>query len=57
MPLPYNQNKIHIYKWRENNVEKYNEICRKNMKLAYDKQCYFSYERHAKLFRKIGQVY
>ena len=19
MPLPYNQNKVHIYKWRENN--------------------------------------
>lgn len=20
MPLPYNQNKVHIYKWRQNNI-------------------------------------
>jgi len=35
MPLPYNQNKKHIYKWRLNNPGKYRETCRVHQK-RYD---------------------
>lgn len=31
MPLPYNQNKVHNDKWRENNKNKYNEYQRTYM--------------------------
>jgi hypothetical protein len=26
----YSQNKVHIYKWRKNNIQAYNAIARKN---------------------------
>jgi hypothetical protein len=29
MPLSYLQNKVHIYKWRDDNREKYNEVNKK----------------------------
>ena len=36
MPLKYELNKKHHYKWIENNREKYNEISRNYMKSHYD---------------------
>lgn len=30
MPYPYEKNKVHIYKWRQNNHEAYNKLCRKH---------------------------
>ncbi len=30
MPLPYSQNKQHIYKWRQSNLDKVKEINRKS---------------------------
>ena len=35
MPLPYNQNKVHIYKWRENNLKR---VRATNMKCYYWKR-------------------
>jgi hypothetical protein len=35
MPIPYLQNKIHIYNWREKNREEYNEK-QKKYKLKYE---------------------
>ena len=35
MPLPYLQNKKHIYAWRERNTVTYNEISRKSAKRMY----------------------
>lgn len=32
MPTSYAQNKEHIYKWRENNRNRFNELSAKNMK-------------------------
>ncbi len=35
MPLPYNKNKKHIYKWRENNIERGREINKLSMRRTY----------------------
>ena len=35
MPLPYEQNKKHIYEWREKNKEKSNELQNKYAKKYY----------------------
>ena len=35
MPLPYNQNKKHIYNWIERNLDRRREINRKNQR-KYD---------------------
>jgi len=35
MPLPYSQNKKHIYKWVENNRERFREIDNRQKKRAY----------------------
>lgn len=53
MPLCYEKNKPHIYKWRENNKENYNDMVKKHMKTQYDKECYYSYDRITKQFRKM----
>ena len=37
MPLPYEQNKQHIYKWVENNPEKHLKQNRKNASVFYNK--------------------
>jgi hypothetical protein len=37
MPLSYQQNKKHIYKWKNNNPEKARENVIKGMKHYYDK--------------------
>ena len=34
MPLPYQQNKKHIYAWRMNNLDKQREINRKSIRKA-----------------------
>ncbi len=47
MPLPYKQNKVHIYSWRENNHERYNEI-NKLSKRRYDE-----WKRVSKIFLNI----
>ena len=47
MPLPYAKNKIHIYKWRANNKEKNNEICKISQR-KYD-----AWKRETKIFRNI----
>ena len=53
MPLPYIQNKMHIYAHRAKNREKYNEYhliyLRKNIDYKRSKD----YEYFAKMFRKI----
>lgn len=36
MPLPYSQNKVHIYKYRENNLDKVREIDRLSKKRKYN---------------------
>ena len=54
MSVSYEQNKKHIYKWRLNNNEKQKELGRKHAKICYAKECYYSYERITKEFRKIG---
>lgn len=28
----YSQNKVHIYKWRQNNIKAYNELSRKHQR-------------------------
>lgn len=40
MPLPYKQNKQHIYKWVENNRVSFNEYCKvwKKKNYAYNQQ-------------------
>ncbi len=53
MPLCYEKNKKHIYAWREANKEKSKELTRKHAKTFYDKECYYSYERITKQFRKM----
>ena len=53
MPLSYEKNKPHIYKWRENNKDKQMELNNKHAKTHYDKECYYSYDRIAKQFRKM----
>jgi len=47
MPLPYTQNKKHIYSWREANKEKYNEIAKIHMRRRY------AWLRVCKEFRRI----
>lgn len=32
MPTTYSKNKSHIYKWRQNNSDKYKECCKVNQK-------------------------
>lgn len=32
MPPSYQQNKVHIYNWREKNIEKHKELSRLHMK-------------------------
>lgn len=47
MPLSYEKNKTHIYKWRETNRAKLNEI---NVKSRMKK---YYLERELKIFRRI----
>ena len=47
MTLAYSKNKANIYKWVENNRDKYNEIC-KNKQRKYD-----AWKRETKRFRNI----
>lgn len=47
MPLPYKQNKVHIYNWRENNKENFNEYCKIRQR-KYD-----AWKRETKKFRNI----
>jgi len=47
MPLPYAQNKVHIYKWMNNNRERYNELCKIRNKRRR------TYQSQAKIFRLI----
>ena len=47
MPLAYSKNKVHIYKWVENNREKHNAIVLKHHKRKYQ------YDKQTKIFRNI----
>ena len=47
MPLAYSKNKVHIYKWVENNRDQHNEICKKYQR-KYD-----AWKRETKKFRNI----
>ena len=57
MPLTYEQNKKHIYKWRENNVEKNNALARVYSLASYHRKQqkinYYSYDKICRDFRKI----
>ena len=53
MPLSYEQNKKHIYKWRLTHSDKQKELSRKHAKTAYTKECYYSYDRITKEFRRL----
>jgi len=48
MPLPYAQNKVHIYKWVEKNREKHNAIVSKYQKKRY------IYLKQTKIFRDMA---
>lgn len=47
MPTSYSKNKVHIYKWRQNNGDAYRETCRKNQ-LKYS-----SWKRIQKIYLSI----
>ena len=47
MPLTYSKNKVHIYKWRQNNKEKHNEMSK-----IYQRK-YDAWKRETKIFRNI----
>ena len=47
MPLAYSKNKVHIYKWIENNREKYNAKCKIRQR-KYD-----AWKKETKIFRNI----
>jgi len=32
MTYPYAKNKVHIYKWRQNNIEAFNELSKKHQR-------------------------
>lgn len=51
MPLPYAQNKKHIYAWISNNKEHRNTYMREYMR--YKRSPEFQYEKIAKIFRHI----
>jgi hypothetical protein len=57
MPLTYEQNKKHIYKWRENNIEKNNALARVYSLASYHRKqqriYYYSYDKVCREFRKI----
>lgn len=57
MPLTYEKNKKHIYKWRENNIEKNNALARIYSLASYHRKQerlnYYSYDKVWKEFRKI----
>ncbi len=52
MPLIYNQNKAHIYIYREKNKGKYNEYQR-NLMFQKRNNPYFEFDKICKIFRNI----
>ena len=51
MPLPYAQNKKHIYAWVNNNRELHNDYARNWMR--YRRSPEYEYEKICKIFRHI----
>ena len=47
------QNKASLMRWRQKNKDHFAELARKHAKTAYKKNCYYSFERISKSFRKI----
>ena len=57
MPLTYNQNKAHIYKWREANREKVNAYSAKRMKESYKPTLPYNYDYACRQLRGIKTDY
>ena len=51
------QNKASLMRWREKNKNHFQELARKHAKTAYNKGCYYSYDKVSRYFMKIDPTY
>ncbi len=59
--VSYEKNKIHIYKWRKGNAEKYSVYNKEYLREYYQRNKgvdpFYSYDKVAISFRRIGNVF